>query len=430
MTKQARAALGINVNSLIPYEVAIFLDSVTDSKLLKQHLLTDLFRVSKVGEIGENPIEWLHLNIRNVDILCLSSEFHGLPAAFLLQEAKRLRPNLITIVVSRVITREILKELQDAGLNSFLLSPFSKKSVYERFAAILGRTDLVSKIEIAQEESQNMEIKNLSIPPLPSVMINVLQFDPSAIENGSLELEKIINPDKAISLDIIKISNSSFYGRSGSIRNLKEAITLLGLKTVKNLVILQSRKQFSKDLSHPDLKKYVTELPVLSALVALDLVEPFSLEKVSEGLFSYTLLRKIGMMILALNFPERYLKVITRMHENHRSQFHIEMDEFGGASSIEVGKKVFSHWKMPQVYLDLASNLNFSIHAIEGVSHFDRITAISEIIAKRLMNLPILEIELEKESKIFDFYKANSKVRNIFNDDYFNLMKEHPYNIP
>ena len=86
-----------------------------------------------------------------------------------------------------------------------------------------------------------VKLEELNVPPLPSVAHKVLLFEGDTV-SGSSELEQIILPDKSICADILRMANSAYYARAKKIQTIKDAITLLGLKTIKNIVMLQSKK--------------------------------------------------------------------------------------------------------------------------------------------------------------------------------------------
>jgi HD-like signal output (HDOD) protein len=278
---------------------------------------------------------------------------------------------------------------------------------------------------MAQTNKEVFDLNDIKIPPIPSVMLKVLRFDEN-ITAGSQELEQIIAPDKAISLDILRISNSSFYGRSGSIKTLKDAITLLGMKTVKNLVILQSKKQFTNTLTSPSLKQYIIELPILSSLVSFDLTNPLGLKQLREEIFTFSLFRKIGSSILAMNFPKKYQEVLRMAEAGTKSIIEFEREEFT-LDSIEVGMRVFKQWNMPRQFHDIMQNQNFGIGELETVSDYDRITRVADIISRRLVRLIIPAAEEELELKIYDFHKVGRDIKDLFAEDYYENIKEHPY---
>ncbi len=98
------------------------------------------------------------------------------------------------------------------------------------------------------EEFAMIDLQDIQIPPLSTVTVRVMQFDPLGENASSQGLEQIVAPDEGVCSDLLRIANSAYYGRSGRVKTLRDAITLLGLKTVKNLVILLASKSMNHSL--------------------------------------------------------------------------------------------------------------------------------------------------------------------------------------
>jgi len=75
-----------------------------------------------------------------------------------------------------------------------------------------------------------------SMPTLPAVALRVMEVtaDPKSSAN---DLMGIISPDVSLTTKILKIANSPFYGLTRGISSLKHAVTVLGFKEIRNLVI-------------------------------------------------------------------------------------------------------------------------------------------------------------------------------------------------
>jgi len=272
-------------------------------------------------------------------------------------------------------------------------------------------------------------MKELSIeqtPPLPSVMIEIMRFDPGNPNSDSQAMENIIQPDKGVCAEILKVSNSALYGRSGKIKKLRDAITLMGVKTVKNLVILLSTKNLGGKLKGDLYKTHLKEFPILSALIALDLAKPLGLMQLKEDGFLGGLLHKIGMAIIALNSPDEYSAMLKTWQSGAESIIKMEREKFQ-TDHIKVGKTVFQAWKLPEQLQSIITEHNFKPEKLEAQDDLVRLTALASILSKKLLNLPLLDDEREKEVKIPDFYKTERAKIEKFNDEYYRLIKEHPF---
>src|ERR1051325_8093208 len=75
-----------------------------------------------------------------------------------------------------------------------------------------------------------------TLPSLPSIAIQVLELAQKA-EVDIPEIARIISKDAAMSSKILKTVNSSFYGRRQSISTISHALVILGLQSVKTLVL-------------------------------------------------------------------------------------------------------------------------------------------------------------------------------------------------
>src|SRR5436190_17123907 len=75
-----------------------------------------------------------------------------------------------------------------------------------------------------------------TLPSLPTVAMDVLDLA-QRDEVDIAEIARIISRDPALSSKILRTVNSSFYGRSQSISQVSQALVILGLQSVKTLVL-------------------------------------------------------------------------------------------------------------------------------------------------------------------------------------------------
>ncbi|MCB1189106.1 MAG: HDOD domain-containing protein [Leptospiraceae bacterium] len=424
MSETSKPPLGLNLETREFYKVMIVEDSIIERTLLKRFLARKQFRV--IGEAGNGKDA-----IENIESLSIKPDIvfidHEMPVMDGLTAIKRLKPKypeMKFFMVTNHSESELIQQLLQIKINSFILKPIDEFKLVEKVAQGLGRKDLLTK-EVVVYKSNNLDLTKVRIPPLPNVVIKALQFDPNDPSHGSYELEKVISPDTAISTNIIRVANSAYYGRSGSIHNLKDAITLLGTKTVKNLVFLEFNKNMSKGLKAPIYEKHLKESPLLTSLISFDLVNPFNLKKLREDVFLASLFRKIGMMVFALNF-EKYKEVLKIYEFGLKDLSVIEKEEFK-IDSIQLGIKIFKLWKMPDFFLDVISKQNFSTEEVPTVSDVDRITRLAEILSKKMLQITLTQKESELEDLIFQYYKVPEETKELFGEDYFQNIKDHPF---
>ena len=98
------------------------------------------------------------------------------------------------------------------------------------------------------EQTQNM-------PLLPKVVQEVMQLlNTEPIDVGTL-VDKI-NHEQVLSAKILRMSNSAYFGRSGKVSTVEEAISLIGLEKLNTLVVASGVTSAFTEVPNLDLKRF------------------------------------------------------------------------------------------------------------------------------------------------------------------------------
>lgn len=232
-------------------------------------------------------------------------------------------------------------------------------------------------------------MQEIAIPPLPTIVAQVIQFDANNPKNGAADLEKIVVPDKAISAELLRVSNSAFYGRSGTVKVLRDALAVLGIKATKNLVIYLSTKTMAANYKSDTFKRYLTQYPIFAALVAQNVAFDTRLKPQADEGFLAGLLHSIGMNIIAMERQGHYSDMIAACEKNNWNLIQLEKQSYG-MTHTEVGKKAALHWKLPDVYQPL---MEISPNSEPGtiVEDLAKLTFIAAVSASQLLAIPVKE---------------------------------------
>ena len=415
--------LGININTREPFNVFIVEDSVLFRTALKRTLAKLSFNVS--GEAGDglhalNQLKEMHVK---PDIICVDQEMPIMNGMETIKEIKKQYPKMRVMLITSHNEGAFVKQVLQVGVHGYIVKPFETDTVIRKFALVLGRRDILSSFD---DKIEKLDLSKIRLPNLPLVFANVVNFDVDDPNNGIVELERILSPDIAITSTIIRTANSAYYGRSGSIRSLKDAITLIGIKVVKRMVINEFDKTLANPLKDPIYIKYLRDLPVLTSLISYDLLTPLKLKALAADIFVVSLLRKIGMNILALNFAERYLKVLRLYEFGVKSLYELERDELG-IDSIEIGRRAFEIWKMPDYFVKVIAHQGFNLEEMGIVSDIDRVSRLAEILAKKMRKVAVTEKENALVPAILQFYKSPEGTLELFGEDYLHMIEDHPF---
>jgi diguanylate cyclase (GGDEF)-like protein len=193
-----------------------------------------------------------------------------------------------------------------------------------------------------QLAKQIRECQNL--PTLPSVAVQVLELvqDPNA---DIPKLARLVSKDPALSSRILKTVNSSIYARPQKISKLTQALTLLGLQTVRVLVLGFSLVRNVKNYRHKGFSPLsYWRRSIYGATAALTLAQRVHLEFQEEA-FVAALLMDIGMLALDEMFGEEY----GRVHEKartHNDLLKYEESVFD-TTHPEVAGVLAEEWQLP-----------------------------------------------------------------------------------
>ncbi len=75
-----------------------------------------------------------------------------------------------------------------------------------------------------------------ALPSLPTVVQELMML----VQKNEVQLDTITNTlslDQALSVKVLQLANSPFYGLSGRVRSIRDAINILGMRQLSSLVI-------------------------------------------------------------------------------------------------------------------------------------------------------------------------------------------------
>jgi diguanylate cyclase (GGDEF)-like protein len=184
------------------------------------------------------------------------------------------------------------------------------------------------------------------LPSLPAVAIQVLELvrDP---RSELSQLARLVSKDPALASKILRTANSSIYSRPAKVSKLTQGLTLLGLQTVRVLVLGFSLVRNLKNYKNRGFRPLeYWRRAIYSATAALTLAQRVHLDNQEEA-FVAALLMDIGMLALDELFGEQYGKI------NEKARSHSELVKLEESqlqiSHAEVGGFLAEMWGLPAV---------------------------------------------------------------------------------
>ena len=183
------------------------------------------------------------------------------------------------------------------------------------------------------------------IPPLSPEVVEILNLI-NANENIDFTiLEKKIIQHTGLTGKILSLANSSFFGMPGEITNVKEACLVLGINTIRNLIVSSAvMSRFKSDYGNNlDFKK-IWEHEVGTAAAAKVYSKIYGLNE--DVAFISGLLHDIGKMIFDYYIPDMYKNVLD--YKNSEDCLFIEAEQkILDTDHCEIGAVVCENWKLP-----------------------------------------------------------------------------------
>ncbi len=192
------------------------------------------------------------------------------------------------------------------------------------------------------------------LPALPQSAIRLLELsqDPA---NGPSEFALPIESDPGLTGQVLRFVNSSYFGFSREISSIKLAITLVGIRTIKNFALWSA--VFSL-MPNPkcgpfDLKRLWQD-SLRRALFARAVGKMLGLKEAEEP-FAAALLQDMAVPLLAKEAPEVYAKLLEARDKGRLRLSELEQHTFGWTHAEAAGLMA-RQWNLPEGFAVLIEN--------------------------------------------------------------------------
>jgi len=261
--------------------------------------------------------------------------------AQLLEEVKRRHPDMVRIVLSGQSSREaIFRSITPA--HQYLSKPCDPEELKLRLTQAFAMRDM-----LADQNLKSVVSGLKSIPSLPALYGELMAELQS--EKASLgKIVEIISKDVGMTAKILQLANSAFIGLRCQVTNPTQALSLIGIETVRTLVL--SVHVFSEFQEHSEIATYVPALWKHSVEVASLSQHIATLEgsakTIKEESFTAGLLHDVGKVVLLAELPAEYCAILGREPSPHAELMVLEKERFG-CTHAEVGAYLMGIWGLP-----------------------------------------------------------------------------------
>lgn len=204
----------------------------------------------------------------------------------------------------------------------------------------------ISPIERKEIRYQISQIKEL--PPLPQALQRLLDIIYNEVDSSD-ELVSIIGYDQSLVAKILRIANSTYYGRRGDIRTLSSAIMVIGFSQAKSICLctllmgLLSNGAGISAAQRESLWKHSFATSRIASEIAKK--RPWVNREEASVL---GLIHDIGRLVMAIHFQDEFKSIMEIAAIRKVRSWCVEVQY--GLAHTQLGKYLALRWAFPEVF--------------------------------------------------------------------------------
>lgn len=169
------------------------------------------------------------------------------------------------------------------------------------------------------------------------------------------DLGKVISTDQALSVRVLRMVNSAYYGVTQRIMSVTQAVSMLGLNVVRSLCFcLASYDSFFAGSGDEQAKLWKRSMG--TGLAAKNLARIVGL-KAPEEIFVAGMLHDIGNSVMRKFAPREHRSLMAKISKAE-DQLAAEREFLGGTDRSELGALTCEAWKLPELLVSCVKHLH------------------------------------------------------------------------
>lgn len=275
------------------------------------------------------------------DVVVSDMRMPGMNGAELLTAVRARHPQVVRIILSGQSDREMI--MRSVGpAHQFLAKPCDPAVLKGTIQRACALRELLADRNLKQLISQ-ME----TLPSLPGLYTQLME-EVNSPDASLQRVGEIIAQDVGMTAKILQLVNSAFFGFGKHVTSPVNAVKLLGIETIKALVLSvhvfsQFEERRLRGLHLESLWNHSHRVGACARLIALN--EKAGSRTLEEA-FTAGVLHDAGKLILAANVPDLCEEVLQVARDEQIAVYEAEMQVLG-ATHAEVGAYLVGLWGLP-----------------------------------------------------------------------------------
>jgi putative nucleotidyltransferase with HDIG domain len=184
-----------------------------------------------------------------------------------------------------------------------------------------------------------------SFPGMPGTAVKLLALiDDSAMRVS--QIEEILRHDPGLTANVLRLANSAYFGIPSKVGSIRQAVILLGLKRLIQMVIaacvsaIMDKSVPGYDLPPGELWRH----SIAASVAAEGLVKVLQVEA-TEEIFTAALLHDVGKLVLGDFVKDEFKQIETAVSQG--ISFEMAEKIVLGTNHADVGARILTKWLLP-----------------------------------------------------------------------------------
>ncbi|MCW8983316.1 MAG: HDOD domain-containing protein [Gammaproteobacteria bacterium] len=206
------------------------------------------------------------------------------------------------------------------------------------------------------EVKERLEAMVEKMPAFPASVSTILDIT-SDINCAPKDLVKVIELDPVLTMKVLKLVNSAYFGLSREVTSVKHSVVYVGINTIKNVAISIAAIGV---LPHTSSSGYnldqFLQHSLSTAAIARLLARSKGVPESDLGdYFVASLLHDIGQMVVGQYMPDEFQSALAICNEQEIPICEAEREIFG-IDHAEIGAMLAESWQLPAALISCIRN--------------------------------------------------------------------------
>ncbi len=199
------------------------------------------------------------------------------------------------------------------------------------------------KSDLTPESMVKGMVKLVSLPHV-CIRVNLMVDDP---KYSATEIGEVISQDAALTARLLRVANSSFYGFQSKISTISRAVTVIGFRELRDLVVAVSAVRTFSNIPM-DLENMAAfwRHSIFTGIVSRLLSKQCRILH-SERLFVAGVLHDLGQLVIFHKVPDLANKTLKRIKLTGEETYIAERTIIG-FDHAEIGAELVKSWHLPK----------------------------------------------------------------------------------